>query len=105
MYQREAVKEQQTLLKKEECTLECVKQKPTGNPTHTKTKVPLCSRCGKSHARDHYPAKDLTCYMDATDADILARCDSPKQWQWYQKTSLILTTMPKQRHLFATLML
>ena len=29
--QREAVKEQQSFLKKEECTLEYVKQKPTGN--------------------------------------------------------------------------
>ena len=60
--QREAFKKQQSFLKKEECSLEHVKQKPKNTPTRSKTKPSLCSRCGKSHARDHCPARDVTCF-------------------------------------------
>ena len=60
--QREAVKEQQSFLKKEECSLEYIKQKPTGSSARTKAKTSLCSRCGKSHTRDYCPARDVTCF-------------------------------------------
>ena len=49
VHEREAVKEQQLFLKKDESTLNYVKQKP--GPSRTKDRVPFCSKCGKTHAR------------------------------------------------------
>ena len=59
--QREAVKEQQLFFKKDESTLDYVKQKPPG-PRQTKDRVPFCSKCGKIHARQTCPARDVTCF-------------------------------------------
>ena len=58
--QREAVKEQRSLLKKDESALDYVKQKPgTG---HVKRRESTCTKCGKTHARQACPARDITCF-------------------------------------------
>ena len=58
--QREAVKEQQSLLQKDESALDYVKQKPgTG---YTKGRESTCTKCGKRHARQACPARDATCF-------------------------------------------
>ena len=65
--QREAVKEQQSFLKREETSLDYVKSKDNSSRPHKRTQQPppanKCIRCGKGrHTRQNCPARDSTCY-------------------------------------------
>ena len=57
--QRDAVREQQSILKRrEDPSLSCVGKKPSVRPANRAK----CSRCGKTHQRNQCPAKDMVCY-------------------------------------------
>ena len=60
--QRDAVREQQSILKRgEDPSLSYVGKKPSFRPA-TRAPTPKCSRCGKTHQRNQCPAKDTVCY-------------------------------------------
>ena len=60
--QRDAVREQQTILKRgENSSLNYVGKRPFGRQAN-RSSLPNCSRCGKTHQKNQCPAKDITCY-------------------------------------------
>ena len=60
--QRDAVREQQTILKRgENSSLNYVGKRPLGRQAN-RSSLPNCSRCGKTHQKNQCPAKDITCH-------------------------------------------
>ena len=60
--QRDAVREQQQILRKgEDSSLDYMGKRPSGRPFN-RGSLPKCSRCGKSHLKNQCPAKDTICY-------------------------------------------
>lgn len=86
--QREAVREQQTMLNKTEAPtgipdkLDSVKTKAKSRQLYKKTTASKpdskpCGRCGKSyHNRDKCPAKDATCYKCQKKGHFSSQCFS-----------------------------
>ena len=60
--QRDAVREQQQILRKgEDSSSDYMGKRPSGRPFN-RGSLPKCSRCGKSHPKNQCPAKDTICY-------------------------------------------
>ena len=75
--QKEAVREQQSILEREETTLDCIKSKGQFPRTHqqTSSEHKKCIQCGKHpHTRQNCPAKDSKCYKCGKHGHFGAVC-------------------------------